>query len=120
MLVAQTALAAVPVVAESPRKIPVAYDVDVVVVGGSSAGVAAAVAAAKGGAKVFLAAQRPYLGEDMCGYSTRPRRRNRRRRPSRGQSALIGHKNAPPVPPGGPVHTSSHFRGVNQACEPSV
>jgi len=55
-----------PVVAESPRKIPVAYDVDVVVVGGSSAGVAAAVAAAKGGARVFLAADRPYLGADMC------------------------------------------------------
>jgi len=59
--------AATPVVAESPRKIPVAYDVDVVVVGGSSAGVAAAVAAAEGGAKVFLAAERPYLGADMCG-----------------------------------------------------
>ncbi len=66
MLAARAALAAGPVVAESPRKIPVAYDVDVVVVGGSTAGVAAAVAAAKGGAKVFLAAQRPYLGEDMC------------------------------------------------------
>jgi len=51
---------------ESARDIPVAYDVDVVVVGGSSGGVAAAVAAARKGAKVFLAASRPYLGEDLC------------------------------------------------------
>jgi len=54
-------------VAESARDIPVAYDVDVVVVGGTSGGVAAAVAAAQNGAKVFLAAERPYLGDDICG-----------------------------------------------------
>jgi len=54
-------------VTESARDIPVAYDCDVVVVGGSSGGVAAAVEAAKKGAKVFLAASRPYLGEDLCG-----------------------------------------------------
>lgn len=53
-------------VAESARELPVAYEVDVVVVGGSSAGVAAALEAAKNGAKVFLAAPRPYLGEDLC------------------------------------------------------
>ena len=53
-------------VAESARAIPVVYDVDVVVVGGSTGGVSAAVAAAQAGAKVFLAAPRPYLGEDMC------------------------------------------------------
>jgi flavin-dependent dehydrogenase len=53
-------------VMETEREIPVAYDVDVVVVGGSSGGVAAAVAAADAGAKVFLAAPRPYLGEDLC------------------------------------------------------
>lgn len=55
------------VVIESARSIPVAYDVDVVVVGGSSGGVAAAAAAARNGARVFLAAPRPYLGEDLCG-----------------------------------------------------
>jgi len=52
---------------ESARDIPVAYDVDVVVVGGTSGGVAAAVGAAQNGAEVFLAAERPYLGEDICG-----------------------------------------------------
>ncbi|UCG50036.1 MAG: FAD-dependent oxidoreductase [Phycisphaerales bacterium] len=54
-------------VGESARFIPVAYDVDVLVVGGSSGGVAAAVGAAEKGASVFLTAQRPYLGEDICG-----------------------------------------------------
>jgi hypothetical protein len=38
----------------------------VVVVGGSTHAVAAAAAAARNGAKVFLAARRPYLGEDLC------------------------------------------------------
>lgn len=54
-------------VTESARDIPVAYDVDVVVIGGTSGGVAAAVEAARQGASVFLAAPRPYLGEDICG-----------------------------------------------------
>ena len=53
-------------VLESARDIPVAYDVDVVVVGGSTGAVSAAVAAKEAGAKVFLLAPRPYLGEDMC------------------------------------------------------
>jgi len=53
-------------VSESARAIPVAYDVDVVIVGGSSGAVSAAVAASEKGAKVFLAAPRPYLGEDLC------------------------------------------------------
>ena len=52
---------------QSEREIPIAYKVDVVVVGGSSAGVAAAVTAAQKGVSVFLAAQEPYLGEDLCG-----------------------------------------------------
>ncbi|MBN2451154.1 MAG: FAD-dependent oxidoreductase, partial [Lentisphaeria bacterium] len=54
------------VVGESARTIPVADEVDVVVVGGTAPGVEAAVAAAKAGAKVFLAAPRAYLGEDIC------------------------------------------------------
>ena len=53
-------------VIETAREIPLAYDVDVVVVGGTTRGVAAAEEAAKQGAKVFLAAPRPYLGEDLC------------------------------------------------------
>lgn len=43
-----------------------ACSVDVVVVGGSTHAVAAAAAAAREGAKVFLAAAPPYLGEDLC------------------------------------------------------
>lgn len=54
-------------VVESAREIPVAYDVDVVVVGGSTGAVTAAVEAAGQGASVFLAAPRPYLGEDVAG-----------------------------------------------------
>ena len=50
---------------ESARQIPLAYQTDVVVVGGSTGAVAAAVAAAQAGAKVFLAAPHPYLGDDM-------------------------------------------------------
>jgi hypothetical protein len=54
-------------VLQSARQIPVAFEVDVVVAGGSTGAVAAAVAAAEQGAKVFLAAPQPYLGEDVCG-----------------------------------------------------
>ncbi len=52
---------------EKEREIPIIHDVDVVVVGGSSGAVAAARKAAKSGAKVFLLAPRPYLGEDIAG-----------------------------------------------------
>jgi ribulose 1,5-bisphosphate synthetase/thiazole synthase len=51
-----------PHVVESAREIPVVYDVDVVVVGGSTRAVAAAVAAKENGASVFLMTERPYLG----------------------------------------------------------
>ncbi len=54
-------------VVESAREIPVAYDVDVAVVGGTVGAVTAAVEAANQGASVFLAAPRPYLGEDVAG-----------------------------------------------------
>ena len=58
--------AATDSVLESERALPLAADVDIVVVGGSSSGVAAASAAARAGASVFLAAPRMYLGEDLC------------------------------------------------------
>jgi hypothetical protein len=54
-------------VAESAREIPVAYKVDVLVVGGTTGAVSAACEAARNGATVFLAAPRTYLGEDVCG-----------------------------------------------------
>ncbi|MBT3377466.1 MAG: FAD-dependent oxidoreductase [Lentisphaerae bacterium] len=60
------AMGAEKMVTESAYGIPIVHDVDVAVFGGSSAGVAAAVAAAEAGARVFLAAPRPYLGEDIC------------------------------------------------------
>ncbi|MEE8450300.1 MAG: FAD-dependent oxidoreductase [Thermoguttaceae bacterium] len=50
---------------ESARQIPVAYEVDVVVVGGGTGAVSAALAAKEQGAEVFLAAPYPYLGDDM-------------------------------------------------------
>ena len=54
-------------VGESARRIPVAAEVDVVVVGGTIGAVAAAVEAAERDAKVLLIAPRNYLGEDICG-----------------------------------------------------
>ncbi len=69
-MVVGTFVAATPgraeAIAEGRVKIQVAYDVDVVVAGGSSHAVAAAVNAAKSGASVFLVTDRPYLGEDLC------------------------------------------------------
>lgn len=53
-------------VRESAREIPIAAECDVAIAGGTSGAVAAAVAAARSGAKVFLCAPRPYLGEDTC------------------------------------------------------
>ena len=54
-------------VVESARDLKVVAEADVVVVGGTSVGVSAAVAAADAGAKVYLVAPRPYLGEDVAG-----------------------------------------------------
>ena len=56
-----------PSVRESARQVPVAAEADVVVVGGSTGAVAAAIEAAQHGARVFLAAPRHYLGDDMAG-----------------------------------------------------
>jgi len=66
MLMIGATASAGAIVVENQREIPVAHNVDVVVIGGSTRAVAAAVAAKEGGASVFLAAQRPYLGEDLC------------------------------------------------------
>ncbi|MFZ5428657.1 MAG: FAD-dependent oxidoreductase [Bacteroidota bacterium] len=52
---------------QSARLIPVAYETDIAVIGGTTAAIAAAVTARKQGASVFLAAPEPYLGEDICG-----------------------------------------------------
>ncbi|MBR4172175.1 MAG: FAD-dependent oxidoreductase [Kiritimatiellae bacterium] len=54
-------------IVEPGRTLPLVQDVDVVVVGGSSGAVAAACRAKAAGARVFLIAPRPYLGEDMAG-----------------------------------------------------
>jgi flavin-dependent dehydrogenase len=62
-----TSFASEETVFQSARDIPVAHEVDVVVLGGTVGGVAAAVEAASKGARVFLAAPRTYLGEDLCG-----------------------------------------------------
>jgi hypothetical protein len=53
-------------VVETAREIPLVYDVDVVVAGGSLAGVEAACAAADSGASVLVVESRPYLGYDLC------------------------------------------------------
>lgn len=49
----------------SERQIPIAYEVDVLVVGGSTGDVAAAIESQKAGAKTMLITQHPYLGEDL-------------------------------------------------------
>jgi FAD-dependent oxidoreductase family protein len=46
--------------------IPVVAEADVVIAGGSTWAVSAAIAAREAQARVFLAAPRPYLGEDLC------------------------------------------------------
>ena len=49
----------------SSRKVPIAAEVDLLVVGGEVANVAAATEAAKAGAKVLLISPYPYLGDDL-------------------------------------------------------
>jgi NADPH-dependent 2,4-dienoyl-CoA reductase/sulfur reductase-like enzyme len=53
------------VVLESARRLPVAAQVDVVVVGGTTGAVAAALEAERAGRSVYLVAPRPFLGEDL-------------------------------------------------------
>ncbi len=68
LLISQSGLLAQPqsALVESERTLPLAYDVDVVVAGGSLAGVEAAIAAADAGASVLLIDSRPYIGYDLC------------------------------------------------------
>lgn len=54
-------------IVEAPRELPVLQEVDVLVIGGGSGAVQAAQKAAACGASVFLAAPRPYLGDDIAG-----------------------------------------------------
>jgi flavin-dependent dehydrogenase len=79
----------------TPR-VPVAREVDVVVVGGGSGAVAAAAAAARAGAKVFLAAPRTYLGDDLCGPC---RLRPEREGPPRSDLAKSLFPDGKPVAP---------------------
>ncbi|MEW6998397.1 FAD-dependent oxidoreductase [Colwelliaceae bacterium BS250] len=52
-------------IVEESKSLQIAYDVDLVVAGGSIQAVTTAVHAAQNGASVFLLTDRPYLGEDM-------------------------------------------------------
>ena len=52
-------------VSESERMIPLSYDVDVIVVGGTTR-CGGSRGRCQGSAKVFLSTDRPYLGEDVC------------------------------------------------------
>lgn len=67
LLASLNSLGASPAATENTESLPLVADVDVAIVGGSLGAVAAAEAAAKAGASVFLAAPRPYLGDDMAG-----------------------------------------------------
>lgn len=68
---AQTAVKSMNVdsgyITEDEKQIPVIAEVDVAIVGGTSAAVAAAGAAARTGRTVFLVAPLSYLGDDVCG-----------------------------------------------------
>ncbi|NQT12328.1 MAG: FAD-dependent oxidoreductase, partial [Planctomycetes bacterium] len=66
LLLSCSQLLSAPTVRQSARQLPVAREVDVVVVGGSVGAVAAAVEAGGQEATVLLVAPRTYLGDDMC------------------------------------------------------
>ena len=82
LLLAAWPSASAQVVTESAHALPLAFDVDVVVAGGSLAGVEAACAAADQGAEVLLVESRPYLGYDLCAT----------------QKLWLGSKEAPETP----------------------
>ena len=56
-------------VMESARELPVAQEVDVVVVGGSCGAVAAAQSAGRMGMRVYLVTSYDALGEDLAGFA---------------------------------------------------
>ena len=89
--------------AEGTRKIPVYAEADIVVVGGSSAAVAAASAAATAGKRVFLVANLPYLGDDICG-SFRYREENPRFKESVLAQNIFKGKNFP-----NPLHVKTEL-----------
>ena len=100
-------------VTESSREIPLAYDVDVLVVGGTTRGVAAAVAAAEQGASVFLAASRPYLGEDMCATYRLWLEEGEEPNSPLGKaiySAALAHQPSAPLRPGLPFTYTSNLK----------
>ena len=53
-------------IVERETTLPLAYDVDVLVAGGSLAGIEAACVASDKGASVLVIESRPYLGFDIC------------------------------------------------------
>ena len=53
-------------IVDGETSLPLAYDVDVLVAGGSLAGVEAACVASDKGASVLVIESRPYLGYDIC------------------------------------------------------
>jgi len=55
-------------IVEGEKSLPLAYDVDVLVAGGSLAGIEAACAASDNGATVLVIESRPYLGYDICAH----------------------------------------------------
>jgi hypothetical protein len=57
--------AGVSVIATSDRTLPIAYNVDVLILGGSTGAVAAAQESSAAGAETMLLTQYPYLGEDL-------------------------------------------------------
>ena len=99
-------------VTEPERKVPVAGEYDVVVLGGGPAGIAAATCAARGGATTLLVERYGFLGgmgtaagvTNFCGLlRQRPRRRpaggaRRRRRAARAHPRARRPERAPPRP----------------------
>jgi flavin-dependent dehydrogenase len=97
LCVAQTTAPPTPAsVVESPRRIPVAASVDVVIAGGGIAGVSAALAAKAQGRSVLLVGPRLYLGEDIA--DTMRLWLEEGERPTGALTERIFHKPGPAAP----------------------